>query len=253
MPIEDVEKFSAAAEAKVKMLDQHFGKFFLRAVVAGFFIVCAMIFSNVVAVTFLNSDPAMGKFLAAIVFSLAVLLIVFVGGELFTGNNFTMAFGAFDKKVSWKDVIRVWIVSYFGNLVGCVVLALIFVLAGASGTKEYYKTVMDAKVAISVNETFFRAVLCNFFVCLAVVCNTRCKGESLKFLMIVMCIGTFVISGFEHCIANMATFSTALMLGHEYSIGRLLGCLAVDTVGNIIGGGFLLAWPLCRMSLSKTK
>ena len=60
-----------------------------------------------------------GKFLGALVFSIAVLLISFVGGELFTGNNMVMAFGAFDKQVSWKEAGKVWGVSYLGNFVGC--------------------------------------------------------------------------------------------------------------------------------------
>lgn len=253
MPIEDAEKFSKAAQTKAQLLKEHKGVYFLRAVVAGFFIVCAMIFSNVVANTFLNSDPATGKLLAAIVFSLAVLLIVFVGGELFTGNNFVMAFGAFDGKVSWKEVFKVWGVSYAGNFIGCVLLSLIFVLAGAAGTKDYYKIIMDVKIAVPESEIFFRAILCNFFVCLAVLCGTKCKGDSLKFLMIVMCIASFVISGFEHCIANMATFSTALMLGYDYSIVKLLECLVIDTIGNAIGGGMLLAWPICRMCVREKK
>ena len=61
-----------------------------------------------------------------------------VGGELFTGNNLVMAFGAYDKSVSWKDVGKVWGISYIGNFVGCLILALIFVGAGASGTADYF-------------------------------------------------------------------------------------------------------------------
>ena len=38
-----------------------------------------------------------------------------------------MAFGAYDKKVTWKDAGRVWLISYIGNFIGCVLLSLIFV------------------------------------------------------------------------------------------------------------------------------
>ena len=66
---------------------------------------------------------------------------------------------------------------------------------------------IDGKLSIAPGEMFFRAVLCNFFVCLAVACGTKCKEEAAKFLMIVICISGFVIAGFEHCIANMALFT----------------------------------------------
>ena len=52
MPYDDVQKFSEAAVNKAKLLKEHPGKYFLRAVMAGFFIVVAMIFSNVVGNTF---------------------------------------------------------------------------------------------------------------------------------------------------------------------------------------------------------
>ena len=51
-------------------------------------------------------------------FSIAIVLIVFIGGELFTGNNMTMAMGAYAGTCTWKQVLKVWLVSYIGNFVG---------------------------------------------------------------------------------------------------------------------------------------
>ena len=82
MPYDDVQKFSEAAVNKARLLKEHPGKYFLRAVMAGFFIVVAMIFSNVVGNTFQSTDPAWGKLLGGIVFAIAVLLIVFIAGKL---------------------------------------------------------------------------------------------------------------------------------------------------------------------------
>ena len=56
MPYDDVQKFSEAAVNKARLLKEHPGKYFLRAVMAGFFIVVAMIFSNVVGNTFQSTD-----------------------------------------------------------------------------------------------------------------------------------------------------------------------------------------------------
>ena len=117
MNYEDVQKLSNAAKNKIGLLNGNFLKYFLRAVMAGFFIDVAVIYSNVIGSVFSGSDPAWGKFLGAMVFSIAVLLISLVGGELFPGNNMVMAFGAFDRSVSWGDVGKVWLVSYLGNFV----------------------------------------------------------------------------------------------------------------------------------------
>ena len=144
---EDVQKLSNAANAKITLLQNDFLKYFMRAIMAGFFIVVAMIFSNVVGNVFAGAEePAWGKFLGALVFSIAVLLISMVGGELFTGNNLVMAFGVYDKRVTLGDAGKVWLISYIGNFVGCLILSLIFVWAGASGTKDYFAGFIGNKV-----------------------------------------------------------------------------------------------------------
>ena len=251
MNYEDVKKISNAAKGKISLLDQDFFKYFLRAVMAGFFIVVAMIFSNVVGSVFSKTMPEGGKFLGAIVFAIAVLLISFVGGELFTGNNLVMAFGAYDKKVTWGQAGKVWLVSYIGNFVGCLILALIFVGAGASGTADYFAGFINNKLSIPMGEMFFRAVLCNFFVCLGVLCGMKLKSEAGRFLMIVMCISGFVVSGFEHCIANMGIFTAAFCLVPGLSLGAMAKSMLIVTLGNMIGGAVLLAWPLRKMSADK--
>ena len=61
---EDVQKVSNAANAKITLLQNNFLKYFMRAVMAGFFIVVAKIFSNVVGNVFAGAEePAWGKFL----------------------------------------------------------------------------------------------------------------------------------------------------------------------------------------------
>lgn len=248
---EDVQKVSNAAKAKITLLNNHFGKYFMRAVMAGFFIIAAMIFSNVTGNIFSGESPALGKFLSACVFALAVLLISMIGGELFTGNNFVMAFGAFDKKVSWKDVGKVWAVSYIGNFVGCAILGLIFVLAGASGTADYYAAFIPNKLALSAGEMFFRAILCNFFVCLGVLCGIKLKEEAAKVPMIILCIAAFVLSGFEHCVANMGNFFVAYFLVPDLSLAAMARSMVIVTLGNIAGGALALAWPLRKMSMDQ--
>ncbi len=251
MNYEDVQKISNAAKAKITLLNNDLGKYFMRAVMAGFFIIAAMIFSNVVGNVFSAESKAWAKFLSACVFALAVLLISMVGGELFTGNNFVMAFGAFDRKVTWKEVGKVWVISYIGNFIGCLILGTIFVLAGASGTADYYASFIPGKLELSVSVMFFRAILCNFFVCLGVLCGIKLKEEAAKVPMIILCIAAFVISGFEHCVANMGNFAVAYMLVPGLSLTAMLRSMVIVTIGNIIGGALVLAWPLRKMSLDK--
>ena len=247
----DLEIMKKAAFNKADICNNHLGKYFIRAIVAGFFIVVATMLSNVTAAVLLKTYPQFGKLISSIFFSIAIILVVFIGGELFTGNNMVMAFGAYDKQVSWKEAGKVWGVSYLGNFVGCAILALLFVWAGASGTADYFAGFIGNKLSIPLGQMFFRAVLCNFFVCLGVLCGMKLKSDAGRFLMITMCISGFVVSGFEHCIANMGIFVTAYCLVPGLSIGAMIKSMVVVTLGNMVGGALLLAWPLRKMSADK--
>ena len=114
-----------------------------------------------------------------------------------------------------------------------------------------YFTTKPVRIAVFLND-FLRAQLtvdlCNFFVCLGVLCGIKLKSETAKFLMIVMCIAGFVVSGFEHCVANMGIFVTAGFLVPGLSIGAMFKSMVIVTLGNMVGGAVLLAWPLRKMS-----
>ena len=69
--------------------------------------------------------------------------------------------------------------------------------------------------------------------------------------MIVMCISGFVVSGFEHCVANMGIFTAAFCLVPGLSLGAMAKSMLIVTLGNMIGGAVLLAWPLRKMSADK--
>ena len=228
-------------------------KFFIRAIMAGFFIVVATILSNVSAAVLYSTYPQFGKLLGAFLFSIAIVLIVFIGGELFTGNNMTMAMGAYAGTCTWKQVLKVWLVSYIGNFVGAFFLSFLFVKSGASHQilVDYYNSFLAAKLSAPPMQLFLRGVLCNFCVCLAVLTGTRMKSESGKLIVMFCVIMAFVVSGFEHCVANMGTFSIAYLLFGSINPVLLAKSMICVTLGNIVGGALLLAAPLKLMSAEK--
>lgn len=253
MLTKDVEAMVNAAVNKAELCNNHLGKFFIRAIMAGFYIVVATILSNVSAAVLYPTYPQFGKLLGALLFSIAIILIVFIGGELFTGNNMTMAMGAYNGSCSWKDVLKVWLVSYIGNFVGAFFFSTIFVGSGASRQIliDYYNSFISAKLATAPMQLFLRGILCNFMVCLAVLTGTRMKSESGKLVVMFCVIMAFVVSGFEHCIANMGTFSIAYLLYGSLDMALVAKSMVFVTLGNIVGGAVLLAAPLKLMSAEK--
>lgn len=249
----DVAGVAQIAADKAEICNHHLGKFFTRSIMAGFYIVVATILSHVTAAVLYPSYPQFGKIAGAFLFSIAIILVVFVGGELFTGNNMTMAMGAYSRTCSVRDVLKVWLFSYIGNFTGALLLGVLFVGSGASNDilTDYYNGIIMAKLTAAPVQLLLRGILCNFLVCLAIWVSMRMKTESGKLIVIFCVIMTFVIAGFEHCIANMGTFSIAYMLLGGLNMTLVVKSMFFVTIGNIIGGAVLLGLPLKLMSGDK--
>ncbi len=250
----DMEKICTAATNKAEVLQKRPLAFFMRAVMAGFFIVVAVLLSNVTGAVLYAKYPEAGKVLSSALFPIAIILIVFIGGDLFTGNNMTMALGVYSKKCSWMDLIKVWIVSYIGNFIGAFVLTTIFYFSGSARDlmTTYYQAIIPGKLSLDITQLILRGILCNFLVCLAVWTGTRLKSESGKLIIMILVIMTFVISGFEHCIANMSTFTLACYLCPELTTAGLIAKnMLWVTLGNVIGGAVLFSGTLKLMTWDK--
>ena len=95
-------------------------------------------------------------------------------------------------------------------------------------------------------ELFFRAILCNALVCLAVWMGMRAKDETARLLLIFWCLFAFIGAGFEHSVANMTLLSIGLFLPHDPHLVSWAGFarnLVVVTAGNIVGGALCIGLP----------
>ncbi|MFO0516873.1 MAG: formate/nitrite transporter family protein [Betaproteobacteria bacterium] len=198
---------------------------------------------------------AASRVLGGVCFSLGLLLVVVAGAELFTGNNL-LAMAWADGKVSTAEVLRNWTVVCLANFAGAAGLALLVYLSGHAGLNggavgQAYLKIAAAKSTMPVTELFFRGVLCNVLVCMAVWMVLAGRTVVDKFAAIVLPISAFVAAGFEHSIANMYFFPLALLLkdsgialppGAEViTLWAMLRNLGPVILGNIAGGSVLVA------------
>lgn len=214
-------------------------------VLAGAFIAFgAMFYTVVVTGSELGFGPT--RLIGGLVFSLGLVLVVVGGAELFTGNSLIVMAWA-DGRVSTADILRNWALVYAGNLIGALGTVVLVHLAGtmslgSGSVAATARAIAEAKVAIAPQEAFFRAILCNVLVCLAVWMCFAAHSVSGKALAIVFPISAFVALGFEHSVANMYLLPIgALQQGAEIGIGAILANIVPVTLGNMVGGGVLVA------------
>ncbi len=189
-------------------------------------------------------DAGLARFLAGSVFSVGLMLVLILGSELFTGN-ILMTIGVIDQKYSFFKVLRNWLVVYFGNLLGAVIIAWLVSMSGllfrngaltSMGTTAV--SIAERKLELGFLEALSRGILCNMLVCVAVIICIASKTISGKILGIYFPIMLFVVSGYEHSVANMYFLPAALMAKGQFISGfsAIFKNLIPVTIGNIIGG-----------------
>lgn len=246
MEKEVIVKFSEVALKKVSFLKKSPLKYFVASMMAGIFIGLGIILIFSIGAPLKEANVPFLKALMGASFALALTLVIFAGSELFTGNNMVMTIGCLERKTTWLDLIRVWILSYAGNLAGSILVAYIMFGTGFLAKQPLNAFIIDTsalKMTAPFWELFFRGVLCNILVCLAVWMSSKTKEDTAKLILIFWCLFGFIGSGFEHSIANMSLLSMGIFAPHTSQNVNWMGFiknLVPVTLGNIVGGGFLI-------------
>jgi len=248
------EMAAKAEEIGVRKAHMDFVSMFLLSVLAGIFIALAAGFYTVVMTGAGASMPfGMAKLVGGLAFCVGLVLVVIAGAELFTGNNLiVMALAS--RRIGILHVLRNWVIVYAGNFAGSVLTAWLIL-----GTRQYEfaggavgETAMgiaSAKCQLAFGQALWLGVACNALVCLAVWLCLSARTSAGKILCIVFPITAFVVSGFEHSVANMYFIPAGLMikaangaggLEHLTLINFLVRNLLPVTIGNIIGGAGLI-------------
>lgn len=219
-------------------------RLFVLAILAGAFISIGAVFYLVV----INESTfgfGITRLFGGLAFSLGLILVVIAGAELFTGNNL-MAMAWADRKISIKDLLRNWLISYFGNVVGCLLTVILVWYAGIhelnnDSLEKSAIQIAQSKISLDFSEAFARGILCNALVCIAIWLVMACRSVTDKILAIIFPITAFVTIGFEHSIANWFLLPYAKLLDSSIPMADGLLNIAAVTAGNLVGGTILVA------------
>jgi len=230
--IADAMPASLAAKAA-----QPFSRMTVLAVLAGAFIAFGSIVSLVVQANM--GDSGLVSLLSGIAFSVGLILVMIVGAELFTGNTM-MVLPALTGDLARVRLMRAWLVVWIGNLIGSVMIAVLFAATGgmADGVGEAAIAVSESKLSKAPSEIFCSAIMANVLVCLAVWMASEAKTLPAKIMAILGPITIFVAAGLEHSIANMSLLPLGWLAPGSAPVDWIGGMsnLALSTIGNIVGG-----------------
>ncbi|HXX29189.1 MAG TPA: formate/nitrite transporter family protein [Myxococcaceae bacterium] len=249
MEHEAITAVAGAARSKAALLRHSPRQYLVLSALAGAYVGLGIVLIFAIGAPLQAAGSGATRAVMGASFGVALTLVIFAGSELFTGNNLIMTVGALSRTVTPGALARVWLVSFAGNLAGSLLLALATAGSGVlskTPSREFVLGVVAAKMAAPAAELFFRGVLCNALVCLAVWMGIRTKDDTARLVLIFWCLFAFIGSGFEHSVANMTLLGIGLFLPHDPALVSWPGFarnLALVTAGNIVGGALLVGLP----------
>jgi formate/nitrite transporter len=224
------------------------------------------------------ASAGMAQLILGAVFPVGLIITVLTGAELFTGDAMLAPMAAFIHKISWAQVLTLWVFVYIGNLIGSIFWAYLmangpFVTWDAAGaaTITAFGTraiaIAGAKVSyvgmMGMWSAFLKAIGCNYLVNLAILLGICSDDMVGKFFGIWFPIMAFVSSGLEHSIANMyfipAGIITSMLTGVPTTanwVNMWTANIIIVTLGNIVGGLFfvgILYWIAFRKEIAALK
>jgi formate/nitrite transporter len=198
---------------------------------------------------FRGNFPAIIKLMAGTAFPVALIFVLFLGGDLFTGNCMFMTMAFVHGKASIRMCFEVIVFSFFSNF----------------GWFLFFDWFLAYKTELFIKEPFLsqclglglthleqdwgivvlKGVGANALVCAGVFMGTIARSGLSKLVLIFVPVFTFVTIGYEHVVANMGFVPVAMMYGADITPNEYIQESVVPSaIGNWIGGGFLLGLPL---------
>lgn len=220
------------------------------AFAAGSFIAFGAMLSVVLTIGI--TTPGIARLLLGLGFSAGFTLVILSGSALFTEVNVLLPEAFLStRRASHARLLRFWVIVYLGNLLGAFFVGAMLNAADVVGPLQAARLteIIHEKMRFQDMgaEGWFRVVasgvLANWLVGMAAFLATAARTVSGKILGIFLPILAFVALGVQHVPANMGYFAIGLIHG---DVGTSWGAafawnLLPATIGNLIGGGVLVA------------
>ncbi len=189
---------------------------FVSAILAGFMI-------GMGGTVFLSLD---NKALGACMFGVGLFTVVIFRLQLYTGK---IGYVPFEKKEYALELLLTWL----GNFCGTVLIAKCVQNTRILTEDMLNKVITMAQTKLEDNllSIFILSIFCGILMFIAVDTFREQQGSTIKVIAVFIPVMVFILSGFEHVVANMYYFTMA----KTWSFHTIIALL-VMTAGNSVGG-----------------
>lgn len=165
--------------------------------------------------------------IGAMFFSVGLLTICIYKMNLYTG----MIGYIIENKLNY---IVTLLLTLIGNFIGTMITSLLVLNTRITNISVRAKEISAIKINDNYLSIFILSFFCGMLMYIAVNTFKKEKDSIVRYLAIFICVIVFILSGFEHCIANMYYISLAKL----WSLKAVLSML-IMILGNSVGSIFI--------------
>ncbi|KAI6788602.1 Formate/nitrite transporter [Hortaea werneckii] len=237
---------------------------FLKNVYGGLLLSAGGLLALVLATGFpdFDSSPGLSRLLQGTAFPVGLIVVYFLGAELYTGYPMWLAMTALDRKGFAFEYFRSTLVALAGNFVGAVWWAGMQSYFTETLTEEPWRSRIIEQVDSDITDNkwhviFLRALGCGFLVTIAMLLGTQNRDGISKALGLHLPFVISTVAKFPHTVEYMYLGTTGMMLGARLTMGQFFWkCMLPIILGNSVGGAFTGAynyWVFIRRADDKER
>jgi formate/nitrite transporter FocA (FNT family) len=219
---------------------------FLSALSAGLEVGFSILIIGIIYTLFKDeSSSGMLILMMALVYPIGYIFVITGRSELFTEHTTLATLPIMNGQATVLSLAKLWLLVYFGNLVGGYIFGSITLVFNGEMHiigQDFFYFVSEKMLKYSVGATLISSVMAGWLMGMLSWLLSSAQDTFSRVVMIYLVTFLISIAGLHHCIVgSIEVFMAFFAHANNITWTQFLKFQVLSTLGNIIGGVFLVA------------
>jgi len=219
---------------------------FLSSLSAGLEVGFSILAIGIIYTLFKNeSTNGQLALMMALVYPIGYIFVIIGRSELFTEHTTLATLPVMNGETTMRSLAKLWIIVYIGNLAGGYIFGSIALVLNSEMNligKDFFYFVSEKMLKYSIGATLISGIMAGWLMGMLSWLISAAQDTFSRIVMIFLVTFVISIAGLHHCIVgSIEVFMAFFAEANQISWLQFFKFQALATLGNIIGGVFLVA------------
>lgn len=219
---------------------------FLSSLSAGLEVGFSILIIGVIYTLF-KSESTYGQLavMMASVYPIGYIFVIIGRSELFTEHTTLATLPVMNGQATLSSLAKLWLIVYVGNLLGGYIFGSILLVYNGEMHLiggDFFYFISEKMLKYSVGATLISSIMAGWLMGMLSWLLSSAQDTFSRVVMIFLVTFLISIAGLHHCIVgSIEVFMAFFAEANQISLVQFLKFQGLATLGNIIGGVFLVA------------